>query len=271
MIMAAPFPNGCPQLEHNFFPLTDLQGRDRQLQNMLLLKSKQFRPFDREGEREAQSSSVGAVLGTSSLFPRVSYWEYCCTQGFLLQWYMSWDGWVENEAENDDAEMKCVPSLCVGCLWCSTCLVLEAACLQVVWMSCGSCHYQWDQSWKWTATCNMMMTHSYSDSIGCQSQTRTNQSQMKLNIWNLLRNIWAKPEFTSFFKFSVICDCCVWFFMWWKISWKMQVQDATCWSNRLTEDPLITTVKASLVTLLLFLKCEFTAKMKCKCILSNLN
>lgn len=26
MIMAAPFPNGCPQLEHSFFPLTDLLG-----------------------------------------------------------------------------------------------------------------------------------------------------------------------------------------------------------------------------------------------------
>lgn len=25
MIMAAPFPSGCPQLEHSFFPLTDLQ------------------------------------------------------------------------------------------------------------------------------------------------------------------------------------------------------------------------------------------------------
>lgn len=26
MIMAAPFPKGFPQLEHNFFPLTDLLG-----------------------------------------------------------------------------------------------------------------------------------------------------------------------------------------------------------------------------------------------------
>lgn len=26
MIIAAPFPNGCPQLEHSFFPLTDLLG-----------------------------------------------------------------------------------------------------------------------------------------------------------------------------------------------------------------------------------------------------
>lgn len=70
-----------------------------------------------------------------------------------------------------------------GCLWCGTCWVLEAVCLEVVYMlqgllmSCGPCYYQWDQSWKWTATCNMMMTtHSHSDSIGCQSQTWTNQS-----------------------------------------------------------------------------------------------
>lgn len=26
MIMAAPFPRGSPQVEHNFFPLTDLPG-----------------------------------------------------------------------------------------------------------------------------------------------------------------------------------------------------------------------------------------------------
>lgn len=33
MIMAAPFPNGCPQLEHSFFPLTDLQEGKRQKDN----------------------------------------------------------------------------------------------------------------------------------------------------------------------------------------------------------------------------------------------
>lgn len=27
MIIAAPFPKGCPQLEHSFLPLTDLQER----------------------------------------------------------------------------------------------------------------------------------------------------------------------------------------------------------------------------------------------------
>lgn len=30
MIMAAPFPNGWPQLEHSFFPLTDLQEGHRE-------------------------------------------------------------------------------------------------------------------------------------------------------------------------------------------------------------------------------------------------
>lgn len=28
MIIAAPFPKGCPQLEHSFLPLTDLQDRN---------------------------------------------------------------------------------------------------------------------------------------------------------------------------------------------------------------------------------------------------
>lgn len=34
MIIAAPFPKGCPQLEHSFFPLTDLQ--ERKTNNLLL-------------------------------------------------------------------------------------------------------------------------------------------------------------------------------------------------------------------------------------------
>lgn len=34
MIMAAPFPNGWPQLEHSFFPLTDLQEGHRETEHL---------------------------------------------------------------------------------------------------------------------------------------------------------------------------------------------------------------------------------------------
>lgn len=38
MIMAAPFPNGWPQLEHSFFPLTDLQEGHSETGHLLAVR-----------------------------------------------------------------------------------------------------------------------------------------------------------------------------------------------------------------------------------------
>jgi len=64
--------------------------------------------------------------------------------------------------------------------------VLEAACLGMedmqrgVWMSCGTRYYQWDdRSWKWTATCSVMMTHGGGVSLAAgRTQTTPSHDQI---------------------------------------------------------------------------------------------
>lgn len=150
---------------------------------------------------------------------------------------MSWIKWSHSgsKAEHDNAGMTPVPSLGAGWWWCGTCWVLEAPCLEeadMMWgalMSCDlCCYYQLDQSWKWTATCSMMMPPDYSKAIGWQRLIHTPiTSKIRWNNQSLSRNVqrWKFLHFLSCLILSAHDD-----------GWAMiRVQTATCWSNSRTE------------------------------------
>lgn len=140
--------------------------------------------------------------------------------------------------------------------WCGTCWVLEAPCLEEADMMRGAlmscdlcCYYQWDQSWKWTATCSMMMSPDYSTTIGCQSNTPTHlhthrHTHTDTSTHTLITSkiIWSLPR--------NVCVCVYWpiIYNWFSqffcmtlsvgrlgYDGKTRVQTATCWPNTRTE------------------------------------